>query len=128
MFSAAIAQGLCFSGISCKYILMPDLLEAIHKATSYKIKRSAHSVITEAFDKRFIVLDEVGRSITKGNEGALFEVFDVLWGAGKSFIITSNMTADEFMHTLDAACLDRILSSGDVVSFEGASYRQEAGK
>lgn len=123
IFSAAIAQRLCFSGVSCRFIFMPDLLEKILKALGFNSKTGAHSLITDTLDKRFIVIDELGRALTANNKGALFELFDTLWTAGCSYIITSNSTVSGFADSMDAACFDRLRSCSTFVSFEGESYR-----
>lgn len=121
--AAGIAQRLCFSSVSCRYILMPELLERIHKAVSYKSGKSVHSVICDTLDSTFVVLDEVGRSLTAGNTGALFEIFDILWNGKYSYIVISNKSVEDFMSNIDSACLDRL--NGTFVSFEGESWRGE---
>lgn len=119
--AAGIAQRLCFSSISCRYILMPDLLDKIHRAMSYKSSRSVYSVISETLGSSFVVLDEVGRTLTANNTGVLFEIFDILWNGNYSYIAISNKSVNDFMNNIDAACLDRL--TGSFVSFEGESWR-----
>lgn len=121
--AASVAQGLCMNGMKCRYVLMPDLLERLRKATSFKSDKSAHAIIQEVFNARFIVLDELGRTIGRDNAGLLFEVFDALWTGGYSWIATSNIDAQKVVNTLDAAILDRIRDGGEIVSFEGQSMR-----
>lgn len=121
--AAAVSQVLCMSGVSCKYILLPELLERMRRATSFSSRRSIASVLYDALNARFLVLDEVGRALNADSSGLLFLLFNELWTGPYSFICTTNFAMNDFIKSMDVAILDRIRDWGEFVSFEGKSYR-----
>lgn len=90
---------------SCEYITGKDL-GARYKATdSYKSSTTKHEIASKYADCDFLVLDEIGRSMTNYEKEAIFDIVDE---REKSTLFISNLPEEALSSWLGEACWNRI--------------------
>lgn len=121
----AVLRNLILRGKSGCHYLSNDLMQRIKTAEGYGVRETVDDVKRGLLKKDVIVFDDVGQEYYR--EYAQYQYFDLvqkLTANGKSFVMTSNISKNDFGNKfLGHAVVDRLKGHCKAIEFTGESYR-----
>ena len=110
-----------------KYCTIAEIITDARFAMSYGGNKSS---ITQYYNYKWLVIDEIGRQTGSDNEqNILFEVLNKRYNNILPTILITNETGDSLKKYLGTALIDRMIETGSVfVNMEWVSYRGRHGK
>lgn len=123
----AIAHGAIIAGYRVFYREALRLFIELHEATQLKMRSKKIKLITDA---DLLIIDDLflSKKIPEDAADDLQEIIMYRYKARKSTLVTSNRIIDDWGKCLGdnavaSAILDRLLHHGNLLKFEGKSYR-----
>lgn len=106
------------------YIGMEDLIYKIESSLNFKSEKTEEQVFDDFSTKRFLVIDEIGRSLKREKEIEILSyILRKRYDNKLPTIIISNLDKKTLLTNLGEAVADRLCETGTSVEFSGESYR-----
>lgn len=106
------------------YIGMEDLIYKIESSLNFKSENTEEQVFDDFSTKRFLVIDEIGRSLKREKEIEILSyILRKRYDNKLPTIIISNLDKKVLLNNLGEAVADRLCETGTSVEFSGESYR-----
>lgn len=106
------------------YIGMEDLIYKIESSLNFKSEQTEEQVLNDFATKRFLVIDEIGRSLKREKEIEILSyILRKRYDNKLPTVIISNLDKKCLLTNLGEAVADRLCEIGTSVEFSGESYR-----
>lgn len=106
------------------YVTMEDLIYRIESSLNFKSPMTEEQVFLDYSTRKFLVIDEVGRSIKSEKETELLSyILRKRYDNQLPTIVISNLDKKSLLKKLGEAVVDRLREVATSIEFSGESYR-----
>jgi len=107
-----------------RYVSMEDLIYKVESSLNFKSPQTEEEVFTDFTTVRFLVIDEVGRSLKREKEIEILSyILRKRYDNQLPTIVISNLEKKLLLKNLGEAVVDRLRETATSIEFTGESYR-----
>ena len=107
-----------------RYVSMEDLIYKVESSLNFKSPQTEEEVFTDFATVRFLVIDEVGRSLKREKEIEILSyILRKRYDNQLPTIVISNLEKKVLLKSLGEAVVDRLRETAISIEFTGESYR-----
>ena len=107
-----------------RYVSMEDLIYKVESSLNFKSPQTEEEVFTDFTTVRFLVIDEVGRSLKREKEIEILSyILRKRYDNQLPTIVISNLEKKVLLKNLGEAVVDRLRETATSIEFSGESYR-----
>lgn len=107
-----------------RYVSMEDLIYKVESSLNFKSPQTEEEVFTDFATVRFLVIDEVGRSLKREKEIEILSyILRKRYDNQLPTIVISNLEKKVLLKSLGEAVVDRLRETATSIEFSGESYR-----
>lgn len=107
-----------------RYVSMEDLIYKVESSLNFKSPQTEEEVFTAFATVRFLVIDEVGRSLKREKEIEILSyILRKRYDNQLPTIVISNLEKKVLLKNLGEAVVDRLRETATSIEFAGESYR-----
>lgn len=107
-----------------RYISMEDLIYKVESSLNFKSHQTEEEVFNDYSTVKFLVIDEVGRSLKREKEIEILSyILRKRYDNQLPTIVISNLEKKVLMKNLGEAVVDRLRETATSIEFTGESYR-----
>ena len=107
-----------------RYVSMEDLIYKVESSLNFKSPQTVEEVFTDFTTVRFLVIDEVGRSLKREKEIEILSyILRKRYDNQLPTIVISNLEKKLLLKNLGEAVVDRLRETATSIEFTGESYR-----
>lgn len=107
-----------------RYVSMEDLIYKVESSLNFKSPQTEEEVFNEFATVRFLVIDEVGRSLKREKEIEILSyILRKRYDNQFPTIVISNLEKKVLLKNLGEAVVDRLRETATSIEFTGESYR-----
>ena len=107
-----------------RYISMEDLIYKVESSMNFKSPQTEEEVFNDYSTVKFLVIDEVGRSLKREKEIEILSyILRKRYDNQLPTIVISNLEKKVLMKNLGEAVVDRLRETATSIEFTGESYR-----
>lgn len=107
-----------------RYVSMEDLIYKVESSLNFKSPQTEEEVFTDFSTVKFLVIDEVGRSLKREKEIEILSyILRKRYDNQLPTIVISNLEKKVLLKNLGEAVVDRLRETATSIEFSGESYR-----
>lgn len=107
-----------------RYVSMEDLIYKVESSLNFKSPQTEEEVFTDFSTVKFLVIDEVGRSLKREKEIEILSyILRKRYDNQLPTIVISNLEKKVLLKNLGEAVVDRLRETATSIEFTGESYR-----
>ena len=107
-----------------RYVSMEDLIYKVESSMNFKSPQTEEEVFADYSTTKFLVIDEVGRSLKREKEIEILSyILRKRYDNQLPTIVISNLEKKVLMKNLGEAVVDRLRETATSIEFTGESYR-----